>query len=209
MTMLQRPPQPLPPYQHGGFLKQPNLTSSVDNQEYLTECAELIGEHKIEIDEEKILDLLQIKYRWPEQSLEVINHCGMVSNDFFDVKGYLIYDRWKRLYDLGFTSLLNNVLDLTSQLRDLNNKLLAIKGSETNANFYLSKGTETRRPSFDPHNHDYHVVVKPIYGSCTWVVNGKKHEAVEDSVLVIPAFSEHSVISNKEPRLSLTINLTG
>ena len=110
---------------------------------------------------------------------------------------------------IATTSSVSDITILLPAERDLNNKLLAIKGSETNANFYLSKGTETRRPSFDPHNHDYHVVVKPIYGSCTWVVNGKKHEAVEDSVLVIPAFSEHSVISNKEPRLSLTINLTG
>ena len=180
-----------------------------DFMPYLEGAAQIIKDHEITLDEDGILDLLQIKYRWPEPALEVINQCQKKSNGFFDSRGYIYYDRWKKLYDLGFTSLLSNIMDLTSELRSLDDKLYEYKGSETNANFYLSKGTETRRPSFDPHNHDYHVVVKPIYGSCTWVVNGKKHEAVEDSVLVIPAFSEHSVISNKEPRLSLTINLTG
>jgi len=207
--MLQQPPRPLPPNQHGGFIKQPSFHTSVDTQEYLRECAEVITNHQIDIDEEKILDLLQIKYRWPEPALEVINHCGMVSNAFFDVKGYLFYEKWKKLYDLGFTSLLSNVLDLTSQLRELNEKLLVIKGSDTNANFYLSKGTDTRRPSFDPHNHDYNVIVKPIYGKAAWRVNGQVQESDLNSVIVIPAFAEHSVTENPEPRLSLTINLTG
>ena len=50
---------------------------------YLQTASKIISEHEIDIDEEKILDLLQIKYRWPEPSLEVINQCGNVSNGFF------------------------------------------------------------------------------------------------------------------------------
>ena len=66
---------------------------------YLQTASKIISEHEIDIDEEKILDLLQIKYRWPEPSLEVINQCGNVSNGFFDSKGFIYYDRWKDTFE--------------------------------------------------------------------------------------------------------------
>ena len=186
----------------------PSKKKSLDDL-YLQKASKIISEHEIDIDEEKILDLLQIKYRWPEPSLEVINQCGKVSNGFFDSKGYIYYDRWKRLYDLGFTSLLNNVMDLTSDLRELDNKLHDLKGSETNANLYLSHGSEVNRSSFDPHNHDYHVIVKPIYGSCIWEVNGRRQIVDPNGVIILTAGTMHAVVENKEPRLSLTINMSG
>ena len=176
---------------------------------YLEGAAQIIKEHEITLDEDGILDLLQIKYRWPEPALEVINQCQKKSNGFFDSRGYIYYDRWKRLYDLGFTSLLSNIMDLTSELRSLDDKLYDYKGSETNANIYLSAGTIKHRASFDPHNHDYHVIVKPIYGTCTWLINGKSQEVDPSDVLIIPAGTMHSVVENKEPRLSLTMNLSG
>ena len=176
---------------------------------YLEGAADIIREHKITLDEDGILDLLQIKYRWPEPSLEVINQCQKKSNGFFDSRGYIYYERWKELYDLGFTSLLSNVMDLTSELRELDAKLYEYKGSETNANLYLSAGTTTKRPSFDPHNHDYHVIVKPIYGTCTWTIDGQTKEADPSDVIIIPEGSMHAVIDNPEPRLSLTINVSG
>ena len=67
---------------------------------YLETAAKIIGEHEINLTEEGMLDLLQIKYRWPEMAIEVINQCGNTSNGFFDSRKFLIYDRWKRLYDL-------------------------------------------------------------------------------------------------------------
>ena len=180
-----------------------------DFMPYLEGAAQIIKEHEITLDEDGILDLLQIKYRWPEPALEVINQCQKKSNGFFDSRGYIYYDRWKRLYDLGFTSLLSNIMDLTSELRSLDDKLYEYKGSETNANMYLSAGTTKHRASFDPHNHDYHVIVKPIYGTCTWVINGKSQEVDPSDVLIIQAGTMHSVVENKEPRLSLTMNLSG
>lgn len=176
--------------------------------EYLKECSDIIGSHKIDINEEKILDLLQIKLRFPEGSIEVINQSGMVSNNFFNAKRFLIYEQWKRLHDLGFTTVINDVLDLTEQLRELNQRLFKIKGSDTIANFYFSNGTDTRRPSFDPHQHEYDVIVKPLYGSCTWHVNDENFEATPESVIVIPRFANHSVSASPEKRLSLTVNLT-
>ena len=176
---------------------------------YLETAAKIIGEHEINLTEEGMLDLLQIKYRWPEMAIEVINQCGNTSNGFFDSRKFLIYDRWKRLYDLGFTTLLNNVMDLTSELRSLDNKLFEYKGSETNANLYFTTGTKDKRPSFDPHHHDYHVIVKPIYGTCLWKINERIEEITPEGVLILPAGTEHSVCSSEEPRLSLTINMSG
>ena len=46
-----------------------------DVMPYLQEAADIIQSHEINLDQEGILDLLQIKYRWPEPSLEVINQC--------------------------------------------------------------------------------------------------------------------------------------
>ena len=120
---------------------------------YLENAAKFIGEHEINLTEEDVLDLLQIKYRWPEMAIEVINQMGNTSDGFFDSRKFLIYDRWKRLYDLGFTTLLNNVMDLTKELRALDKKLFEYKGSETNANLYFTAGTKDKRPSFDPHHH--------------------------------------------------------
>ena len=100
-------------------------------------------------------------------------------------------------------------MDLTSDLRSLDDKLFEYKGSETNANLYLSAGTVFNRPSFDPHNHDYHVIVKPIYGTCTWNINGQAKEVGPSDVLIIPEGTMHSVTASPEPRLSLTINMSG
>ena len=180
-----------------------------DFMPYLEGAAQIIKEHEITLDEDGILDLLQIKYRWPEPALEVINQCQKKSDGFFDSRGYVYYERWKRLYDLGFTSLLSNIMDLTAELRSLDDKLYEYKGSETNANMYLSAGTTKHRASFDSHNHDYHVIVKPIYGTCTWLINGQSQEVDPSDVLIIPAGTMHSVVENKEPRLSLTMNLSG
>ena len=180
-----------------------------DFMPYLEGAAQIIKDHEITLDEDGILDLLQIKYRWPEPALEVINQCQKKSNGFFDSRGFVYYEKWKRLYDLGFTSLLSNIMDLTAELRSLDDKLYEYKGSETNANMYLSAGTKKHRASFDPHNHDYHVIVKQIYGTCTWIINGKSQEANPSDVLIIPAGTMHSVAENKEPRLSLTMNLSG
>ena len=83
----------------------------INEEEYLQKGAELIRDHEITLTEEGMLDLLQIKYRWPEPAIEVINQVGNTSNGFFDQRKFLIYERWKRLYDLGFTTLMSNVME--------------------------------------------------------------------------------------------------
>ena len=94
-------------------------------------------------------------------------------------------------------------------IKILDKKLFEYKGSETNANLYFTAGTKDKRPSFDPHHHDYHVIVKPIYGTSIWNINGQVQEVNPQGVLILPAGTEHCVCSCEEPRLSLTINMSG
>ena len=199
--------------QHVFGLTKEQMGGAYNISEFLNECGNVIANTSINIDEKKMLSLLQIKYRWQKDLIHVINHCGVINQDFFDLNDSCInYDRWKKFYDMGFTTLMFNVLDLTEELRELNEKLLPIRGSNTLANFYFSKGTETRRPSFDKHTHDYNVIVKPIYGKVHWKINGDDiivdPVANPHNVIVVPAYTEHQVVASTEPKLSLTINLT-
>ena len=199
--------------QHAFNLTKEQMGGAHNIADFLNECGNVIANTPINIDEKKMLSLLQIKYRWQKDWIHVLNHCGMVNEDFFELNGgYMNYIMWKRYYDMGFLTLMFNVLDLTEDLRELNEKLRPIRGSNTMANFYFSKGTETRRPSFDKHTHDYNVIVKPIYGKVHWKVDGQ--DIIADPVanprnlIIVPAYTEHQVVASTEPKLSLTINLT-
>lgn len=179
------------------------------NLDYLHVLADTVKNSTVVLTEQQVLDLLQIKFRWPVDSVETINQYQKKSAEYFDSRGYLIYERWKRLYDAGFTSILCNVLDLTQELRDLQDRLRLLRGSETNGNLYFTKGTRHLRASFDLHAHDYDVVVKIIYGSSLWQIGDQRFSAEPGNILVIPQHTPHCVLENPEPRLTLTLNMTG
>jgi len=181
----------------------------MEQSKYLETVYDVVQDHQINIDESLILDLLKIKYRWPKGHVETINMCSMTMDDYFDHRGFLWYEKWKELYDWGFPSHLNNVMDLTEDLRQLNKKLLQIRGSETMGNIYLSKGTTTKIPSFPPHHHDYHVIVKTVYGNTKWMIGKDIFDVGPNTTLMIPAGTVHAVVEAKEPRLSVTMNVTG
>lgn len=181
----------------------------MEQSEYLDLVYDVIKDHPISIDESLILDLLKIKYRWPKGHVETINMCSMTMDDYFDNDGYLCFDQWKVLYDWGFSSHLHNIMDLTEDLRSLNKKLLEVRGSNTMANIYLSSGTTTKLPSFPPHHHDYHVVVRTIYGRTKWYVDNDILEVEPGATILIPAGTVHAVVEAKEPRLSVTMNVSG
>jgi len=185
------------------------IVQSIDDEKYLDEAADLINSHSINITEEQMFDLLKIRRRWGMGSIETINACGRVSCNYFTTDGTLNFSEWKKLYDLGFTSYINEVMDLTEELRTLDTKLFDLKGSYTSANLYFAKGSTTHRVSFPPHNHDYHVIVKPIYGSCTWLIGDQVQYVTPDDLVILPCGTMHTVLESTEPRLSLTINLTG
>lgn len=182
---------------------------SINDESYLSELGKIIEDHHISLTEEMMFDLLQIRYRWSRGTVETINACGRVSMDYYDNDGALDFSKWKKLYDLGFTSHMTDVMDVTSELRDLDNKLFAIRGSRTVSNFYMGRGNSNSRVSFPPHNHDYHVIIKPIYGVCTWLIGDEVHKVGPGDIITLPSRTIHAVLDAPEPRLSLTLNLTG
>ena len=177
--------------------------------DYLARIADVVKNHNVSLTEDKIFDLMKIKHRWPKGSVEVINQLARSSDRFYCSDNFLIFDEWKKLYDLGFTSILCNVLDLTQELRDLDEKMLAIKGSYTNANIYLSNGTNEHRVSFLLHKHDYHVVVKGIYGQSVWQIEDKIVTLNPGDVFMLPVDTPHAVVNTPHPRLTLTLNVSG
>jgi len=181
---------------------------SINDETYLYTLSEIIGNHTISLDEEKVLDLLQIRYRWPRGVVETINACGRGSVEFYTNDGYLDFIKWKHLYDLGFTSHITDIMDVTSELRELDDKIFAVKGSRTVSNFYIGKGNTNSRVSFPPHSHEYHVIIKPIYGVCTWLIGDAVQKIGPGDIIVLPSNTQHAVLEAPEPRLSLTLNLT-
>ena len=174
---------------------------------------DVVDNHDISLTEDDIHGFLQMYMRWPfeyickQPSVEIIPEYGHNSKgDFFDHNGVFVYDRWKKCYDAGFTTILSNVLDLTPQLRELSDKIFPYVGRHINGNFYFSPGTTNKRVSFPPHDHDYHVIVKPIYGKATWQINGEVFKNSTRSI-VIPAGASHSVNECPDKKLSLTLNI--
>jgi len=167
---------------------------------------------KIVLTEQDILNLLKIRRRWPKfyptfdsPSVEVINITGLKSTTFFSEDGYLDYDKWFEYYQLGYTTILSGVLDLTEDLRNFSKVLLKEIGFVPHSNFYFSR--PGKRASFPPHSHSYGVFVKQIYGNSDWVINGEKIKLSPQKTLAFPKNTLHEVISKKDKKLSLTMNI--
>jgi len=173
---------------------------------FIDKCSNIIGNHELSFTENDILNFIKMRRRWSHGTLSVINYNRSQVTVLYESDGYLNYPKVKHLYDLGFTLQAPHVLDLTEELRELDEKLFSIRGCETVGNFYFSKGT-TNVASFPPHTHEYNVVVKPIYGQAEWLVGEETFTAGPGDMILIPAECPHAVIKGEEPRLSLTFNL--
>ena len=178
----------------------------------LNNLVNYINDIEINLKEEDILNLLQIEKRWPisyynsQASVEIINNLGYNSRSgIFNQEGYLDYIKWKHLYDLGYTTIISNILDLNKDLRDLNNYIQSKLGSKINGNFYFSKPGQL--PSFGLHSHKYDVIVKQIYGDSEWINGEKKITLRPQKAISIPAKTAHKVITKHNKKLSLTLNM--
>tara|TARA_Y100001937_G_scaffold115881_1_gene167185 strand:+ start:127 stop:714 length:588 start_codon:yes stop_codon:yes gene_type:complete len=190
-----------------------------DKEKFLDKVVEIVKDTRIELNEPDIFNFLQNEKRWPvsypwnQRTVEVItnidNGIGVSNFSFFNARGYLDYYKWKKFYNLGYTTIIANVLDLDNQLRVLQDKLEKHVGKQINANFYFSKSSLTpiQKPSLSDHQHPYDVVVKQIYGQTVWKINNEYKDVHEDDVLLIPRNTVHSVVSSRERKLSLTINI--
>ena len=176
----------------------------------LTKLAHDIEEFDININEDELMSLMKIKRRWPfrypwdQPSVEIINNVGNTRSPFYNEAGF-DYDDWRWRYNKGFTTILSNVLDLTEELRNLDSMLNAKIGNPVNGNFYWSRTGQVA--SFDYHKHDYDVIVKQIYGSCMWKIDGNEFEITPGKTAYIPKETGHCVLNKPEDKLSLTINI--
>jgi len=172
---------------------------------------DIVSKIKIDINEIDILDALQNRKRWPQYypwgqpSVEIINNNENSTNFFFEIDGYLDYEKWKNFYNLGYTTIISNVLDLNNDLRKLDKLLIDATGLKINANLYFSQPGQI--PSFSKHLHNYDVIVKQIYGESSWVIDNKEFIIQKNDTCLIPKNTYHQVISKKNKKLSLTINI--
>jgi mannose-6-phosphate isomerase-like protein (cupin superfamily) len=185
--------------------------------DFLNKLLNVVNEHQINLSEQDIFDLLKITNRWPIRTLNNLPTINVISqwggnydSEFFSSGGVFIFDKWKKTYEQGFTSILTDILDLSEELRNLDEKIFKFSGKKTHANFYLTKGTdgcENHRVSLPPHSHDYNVIVKMIYGKCKWKIGEKFLDLTENDTILVPAGTLHSVVECRDKKLSLTINL--
>jgi len=175
-----------------------------------------IQDFKINITEDDMFNLLKIKRRWPathptekdQATVEVISMYGQKHNYINDTSGYLDFNTMKSFYDKGNTILINDVLDLTEELRELEKELIARTGiGNIKGNLYFGNGKPGIHPSFDLHSHGYNVIQKQIYGTNYWTVDDQQYEIHEQEIIMIPAQAWHEVYKSDGKRLSLTINL--
>jgi len=180
---------------------------------FLKNQLDLVNNHQVNLTEEDILNFLKITNRWPVHTIrniptvEIINQWGKTVSEFFNASGKFLFDEWKKYYDRGFTTILSDILDLSEELRSLDQKLCDSCGKKIHANFYFSKGSENcSRVSLEHHSHEYDVIVKMIYGKSLWKLNDEYFE-VQDESIIIPAGTMHSVVQCTDKKLSLTINM--
>jgi mannose-6-phosphate isomerase-like protein (cupin superfamily) len=191
----------------------------MDQTEVYDKISSWLDQHVISLTEEQVLDFMKIRRRWPKKythtedysSLEIISYFSTLThevyrNDLFDGGGYLDFYKFKRYYDNGTTLMIVDVLDLTDELREINDYFQDNYGTQVQGNFYISGASTDGYSSFGPHDHHYDVFVKQIYGWSKWNIEGNVVEVNAGDVIVLPAGTEHQVLENSEKRLSLTIN---
>ena len=178
------------------------------------EAAKIIEDNPVSLDEEFLLEILRIRFRWPKKSIEVISNFGNGSEDFFDGRyNAIIFEKWYELYSRGFTTMLNNCLDIHPDMRKLETLLLHHIGEMPTGNIYMSAGTKTNRPSFELHQHDYNVVSTSIYGTTQWILDpqgqfgGTPIKIAPGDQVIIPSKTPHACMDAPEKRCSLTICL--
>jgi mannose-6-phosphate isomerase-like protein (cupin superfamily) len=173
---------------------------------------EIVKDTNIFLEEKDLFSFLKIEKRWPirypwdQSSVEIIDNIGKLRNNFiFNYDGYLNFDYWLEMYNLGYTTILSNILDLNEDLRNLQKTIRTQVGIKINGNFYFSKTGQT--PSFDEHSHPYNVIVKQIYGNVHWRINNKEFILKPQESILIPKNTKHQVFFQEEKKLSLTLNI--
>lgn len=193
---------------------------------YIKKFVDYVKETTVNITEEMVFDWLKIRHRWPlngicptlkhqpwVESVAVLTNIGIKSFSFYSTHNntgiYLDFDKWFWFHERGYVSTIADVLDLHQDLRNIEEKGREILGFNPHANFYFARksNVEENTPSFAPHEHNYPVVVKQIYGESLWLLNGKQFTLKPQEVIYVPRETQHAVLNNSTDKLSLTINI--
>jgi mannose-6-phosphate isomerase-like protein (cupin superfamily) len=179
---------------------------------HLNKLEEELKDLRIPLQEDDVLDLLQIRKRWPlkypwgQYGVEILNSNGILVFPFYSYDGYFVYEEWKKYYDNCFMTVLNSVLDLTKELRELDLICKRLIGDTVNANFVFAK-PGGQKISYTMHEHDFDVVVKQIYGTGHWLVGGEEVTLKANDTLLVPRFTRHEVVKTTDKKLSIGITI--
>lgn len=174
---------------------------------------EKIRLQEINISKEFIIDRLQDRFRWPLEypymqgpSIEFIEKNG-TKFDSQDLFPDMFLNPYKalHLFHLGYTIIISNVGTLHRDIRKLYYMLTEHYQRHIQINMYA--GTGESSISFYPHNHDYDVIVKNVCGKSKWIIGNEEKDLKDNEILVIPMFTDHSVISIENFKLTLTCNI--
>lgn len=167
---------------------------------------------KIDLSEDKLLNILKIRKRWPFVDNKGTRHINMINNIdgrsttfFHDIDGYLNFEKFYYWYDKGYTFILIDILDLVPEFNIIKKLLWDHFGHQPFGNIYFTKGQQ--KISFDEHSDEYDIFVKNIYGTSEWKINNQTFKMENQNCIFLKEGVKHQVISVPEKRLSLTIGL--
>ena len=83
------------------------------------EAAKIIEDNPVVFDEEFLLEILKVRFRWPKKSIEVISNFGNGSEDFFDGRyNCIIFDKLEEYYPEHFPAFQQMILKNDIVLRE-------------------------------------------------------------------------------------------
>lgn len=177
----------------------------------IRECFAYISSKKLNITEKDIVDRITDRHRWPIRyhtgapSVERMLPDGGKLQDFFKHDGWIDSQRAVELYVEGYTFIYSGVQYLFPEIKDISNEFAKTFGYSMEANLYLSRGHKSI--SFPAHQHDYHVIVKNIFGKSLWLNDGEEIIVENQDAIYIPKFGTHQVKEIYDKKASITFNI--
>jgi len=165
----------------------------------------------IDLTEEKILERMLDRYRWPyrypwgQPSIEAVLEDGSKHQKFFNQDGYLDSGACIKCYEEGYTLIFSNIGSFCKDTWIIQQLLNKQFNRPINCNFYFGNGKKS--VSFPKHNHEYLVIVKNIFGKSKWIINQKEKTLENQDCIWFDKFVDHQVVEINNPKLSMTCNI--
>lgn len=182
----------------------------------MKDLIEKINSLQINVSERMILDRFVDRYRWfitypwGQPTIEVLDKQNgqLVDpwNFFSREDGFLITENLLEKYNDGCTLIVSNIGELFPDFKKVSDEIVKTIGHRVNINMYMGRGGG-RRVSFEPHTHDYDVIVKNVYGVADWINCDENVILKDQETLFIPKEGEHCVTKIYGKKCSLTCNI--